>query len=82
MIVSLLLGLCSMIVSLGGMKFIKIGSATDQSKAKIAVGGGVLSILAGESENFLQVFHIKSLSGQWEDYAGRHFRQNRIERTF
>ncbi|XP_041805732.1 claudin 15-like a [Chelmon rostratus] len=47
MIVSLLLGLCSMIVSLGGMKFIKIGSATDQSKAKIAVGGGVLSILAG-----------------------------------
>ncbi|XP_068196814.1 claudin 15-like a [Antennarius striatus] len=47
MIVSLLLGLGSMIVSLLGLKCIKIGSATDQSKAKIAVTGGVLSLLAG-----------------------------------
>ncbi|KAL6103719.1 uncharacterized protein ACO6RY_13605 [Pungitius sinensis] len=47
MIMSLLLGLGSMVVSLLGMKCIKIGSATDQSKAKIAVGGGVLSMLAG-----------------------------------
>lgn len=49
MIVSLLLGLGSLIVSLLGLKCIKIGSATDESKAKIAVTGGVLSILAGES---------------------------------
>ncbi|XP_037313890.1 claudin 15-like a [Pungitius pungitius] len=47
MIMSLLLGLGSMVVSLLGMKCIKIGSATEQSKAKIAVGGGVLSMLAG-----------------------------------
>lgn len=48
MIMSLLLGLGSMVVALLGLKCIKIGSATDQSKAKIAVGGGVLSMLAGE----------------------------------
>uniref|UniRef100_A0AAQ4RMK8 Claudin n=1 Tax=Gasterosteus aculeatus aculeatus TaxID=481459 RepID=A0AAQ4RMK8_GASAC len=47
MIMSLLLGLGSMVVALLGLKCIKIGSATDQSKAKIAVGGGVLSMLAG-----------------------------------
>ncbi|XP_068582342.1 claudin 15-like a [Cebidichthys violaceus] len=47
MIMSLLLGLGSMIVSLLGLKCIKIGSATDQSKAKIAVSGGILSMLAG-----------------------------------
>lgn len=49
MIITLLLGLGAMIVSLLGMKCIKIGSATEQSKAKIAITGGVLSILSGES---------------------------------
>ena len=48
MIVSLLAGLGSMIVSLLGLKCIRIGSATEQSKAKIAVTGGILSIIAGE----------------------------------
>ncbi|XP_070700729.1 claudin 15-like a [Pempheris klunzingeri] len=47
MIICLLLGLGSMIVSLLGLKCIKIGSATDQSKGKIAVTGGILSILSG-----------------------------------
>ncbi|XP_022616795.1 claudin-15-like [Seriola dumerili] len=47
MIISLLLGLASMIVSLLGLKCIRIGSATDQSKAKIAITGGALSIFAG-----------------------------------
>nr|URX57492.1 claudin 15c [Lateolabrax maculatus] len=47
MIITLLLGLGAMIVSLLGMKCIKIGSATEQSKAKIAITGGVLSILSG-----------------------------------
>ncbi|XP_059200964.1 claudin 15-like a [Centropristis striata] len=47
MIISLLLGLGSMIVSLLGLKCIKIGSATDQTKAKVAVTGGILSMLAG-----------------------------------
>ncbi|XP_068604830.1 claudin 15-like a [Brachionichthys hirsutus] len=47
MIIALLLGLACLIVSLLGLKCIKIGSATDQSKAKIAVTGGILSLLAG-----------------------------------
>ncbi|XP_029931029.1 claudin 15-like a [Myripristis murdjan] len=47
MILSLLLGLGCIIVSLLGLKCIKIGSATEQSKAKIAVTGGILSILSG-----------------------------------
>lgn len=47
MILSLLLGLGSMIVSLLGLKCIKIGSATEQTKAKGAITGGVLSMLAG-----------------------------------
>ncbi|XP_034039593.1 claudin 15-like a [Thalassophryne amazonica] len=49
MIISLLLGLCSMIVSLLGLKCIKIGSATDQSKAKLAITGGILGIVGGLS---------------------------------
>lgn len=48
MIVSLLLGLAAMVVSLLGLKCIKIGSAGEQTKAKVAVSGGVLSMLGGE----------------------------------
>lgn len=48
MIISLLLGLASIIVSLFGMQCIHVGSASDESKAKIAVGGGIVSILGGE----------------------------------
>ncbi|XP_078120405.1 claudin 15-like a [Sander vitreus] len=47
MIISLLLGLGSMVMSMLGLKCIKIGSATDQTKAKICVTGGILSMLAG-----------------------------------
>ncbi|KAM3866332.1 claudin 15-like a [Diretmus argenteus] len=47
MIVALLLGLACMIVALLGLKCIKIGSSTEQSKAKIAVTGGVLAVLSG-----------------------------------
>ncbi|XP_022069682.1 claudin 15-like a [Acanthochromis polyacanthus] len=47
MIVSLLLGLGCIIVSLLGLKCIKIGSSTDQTKGKIAGTGGILSFLAG-----------------------------------
>lgn len=49
MIISLLFGLASMIVALLGLKCIKIGSSTEQSKAKIAGTGGILSMLGGES---------------------------------
>ncbi|TMS10069.1 claudin 15-like a [Larimichthys crocea] len=47
MIISLLLGLGSMIVALLGLKCIKIGSSTNESKAKLAVVGGILSALSG-----------------------------------
>ncbi|XP_071770994.1 claudin 15-like a [Centroberyx gerrardi] len=47
MIISLLLGLACLVVSLLGLKCIKIGSATEQSKAKIAVTGGILAVLSG-----------------------------------
>lgn len=49
MIIALLLGLGAMIIALLGLKCIKIGSASDESKGKIAATGGILSILAGES---------------------------------
>ncbi|XP_026169583.1 claudin 15-like a [Mastacembelus armatus] len=47
MVIALLFGLGSMIVSLLGLQCIKIGSANEQSKAKLAVAGGIISILAG-----------------------------------
>ncbi|KAM4552718.1 claudin 15-like a [Odontesthes bonariensis] len=47
MVIALLFGLGCLIVSLLGLKCIKIGTITEQSKAKIAVSGGILSILAG-----------------------------------
>ncbi|KAM9323643.1 claudin 15-like a [Pholidichthys leucotaenia] len=47
MIIALLFGLGTMIVGLLGLKCIKIGSATVESKAKMAGIGGILSILGG-----------------------------------
>ncbi|KAF4076335.1 hypothetical protein AMELA_G00213230 [Ameiurus melas] len=47
MIIALILGLFSMIVAILGLKCIQIGSSSDQTKAKKAVAGGVLFILAG-----------------------------------
>ncbi|XP_014878433.1 claudin 15-like a [Poecilia latipinna] len=48
MIISLLLGLGCMIVSLLGLKCIKIGSVTVESKAKMAATGGIMCILGGK----------------------------------
>lgn len=48
MIIALIFGLVSIIVSTMGMKCINIGSRSDQSKGKIALSGGVLFILAGK----------------------------------
>ncbi|KAI7810135.1 claudin 15-like a [Triplophysa rosa] len=47
MIIALILGLVSIIVSTMGMKCINIGSRSDQSKGKIAISGGIIFILAG-----------------------------------
>ncbi|XP_071769973.1 claudin 15-like b [Centroberyx gerrardi] len=47
MILSLLLGLASIIVSVLGLKCTKIGRTSDQAKGKIALTGGSLFILSG-----------------------------------
>ncbi|KAK3534323.1 hypothetical protein QTP86_014241 [Hemibagrus guttatus] len=47
MIVSLILGLFSMIVSILGLKCITIRSSSDKAKSKMAATGGILFILAG-----------------------------------
>lgn len=52
MIIALLLGLGAMIVSMLGLKCIKIGSSTDESKGKLAGTGGILAILGGEAPFF------------------------------
>lgn len=48
MITSVLLGLFGVIISLMGMKFIKIGHTPDHLKAKIATFGGIMLLLSGE----------------------------------
>lgn len=48
MIIALILGLVSIIVSTMGMKCINIGSRSDQSKGKFAMSGGILFLLAGK----------------------------------
>ncbi|XP_029922440.1 claudin 15-like b [Myripristis murdjan] len=47
MILSLLLGLASIIISVLGLKCTKIGRTTDEAKGKIALTGGSLFILSG-----------------------------------
>ncbi|KAM9789137.1 claudin 15-like a [Neosynchiropus ocellatus] len=47
MIIALLLGLGSMVVALLGLKCIRIGSSTDETKSKMAFIGGILSMLGG-----------------------------------
>ncbi|KAK6295568.1 hypothetical protein J4Q44_G00332810 [Coregonus suidteri] len=49
MIIALLLGLASIIVSVLGLKCTKIGSTSEQAKGKIALTGGSLLILSGLS---------------------------------
>lgn len=47
MILSLLLGLVSIIVSVLGLKCIKIGKTSEQDKGKILLTGGTMFILSG-----------------------------------
>uniref|UniRef100_A0A4W5QXN0 Claudin n=1 Tax=Hucho hucho TaxID=62062 RepID=A0A4W5QXN0_9TELE len=49
MIIALLLGLASIIVSVLGLKCTKIGSTSEQAKGKITLTGGSLFILSGLS---------------------------------
>lgn len=47
MIIALLLGLGTIIVSMLGLKCIKIGTASDESKGKLTGSGGIMAILGG-----------------------------------
>ncbi|KAE8604636.1 hypothetical protein XENTR_v10014768 [Xenopus tropicalis] len=47
MIISLVLGLMSCIVSIFGLKCTKFGTSNEQTKGKIALSGGLIFILAG-----------------------------------
>ncbi|XP_053315070.1 claudin-19-like isoform X1 [Spea bombifrons] len=47
MIISIILGLISCVVSMFGLKCTKFGSSNEYTKGKIALGGGLLFILAG-----------------------------------
>ncbi|XP_048845608.1 claudin-15-like [Brienomyrus brachyistius] len=49
MIIALVLGLISVFISMMGLKCIKIGTASDQTKSKVASTGGVMFILSGLS---------------------------------
>lgn len=55
MILSLLLGLASIIVSVLGLKCTKLGRTSDQAKDAIALSGGVMFILSGTSPELNQV---------------------------
>ncbi|KAM3615876.1 uncharacterized protein V6R79_008945 [Siganus canaliculatus] len=47
MILSLLIGFASIVVSVLGLKCTKIGRTSDQTKAQIALTGGILFVLSG-----------------------------------
>ncbi|CAH2246632.1 claudin-15-like isoform X2 [Pelobates cultripes] len=47
MIISIILGLIACILSLFGLKCIKVGSSDEYAKGKIALGGGLIFITAG-----------------------------------
>ena len=49
MVVSVLLGFISIIVSVVGMKCTKVGDNNPSTKTRIAVAGGALFLLAGEA---------------------------------
>lgn len=51
MILSLLVGLASIIVSVLGLKCTKIGRASERVKEQMALTGGILFILSGTSSS-------------------------------
>lgn len=63
MIIAMVLQLGSMIIAMLGLKCIKIGSATDASKGKLAGTGGILAILGGKAPAFYFVFRKSAVDG-------------------
>lgn len=58
-IITLILGLVGIILSTMGLKCIKIGSKTDESKGKTMVIGGIIFILAGKQNYSICVYEHK-----------------------
>ncbi|XP_062380754.1 claudin 15-like a [Sardina pilchardus] len=75
MIISLLLSLCSIVVSIMGLKCIKLGSTTEQGKAKIAGTGGILFILAGVCDMVAISWYASRVVEEWNNpfYGGVKF---------
>uniref|UniRef100_A0A8C5M9L2 Claudin n=1 Tax=Leptobrachium leishanense TaxID=445787 RepID=A0A8C5M9L2_9ANUR len=72
MIVSIILGLIACVLSLFGMKCIKVGSGDEYSKGKIALGGGLIFITAGLSCLVAVSWYAARVTSQFFDplYAG------------
>lgn len=49
MIIAMLLGLASIVVSMMGLKCVKLGNTSQEAKGKIALTGGFIFILSGKS---------------------------------
>lgn len=58
-IIALILGLVGIILSTMGLKCIKIGSKTDESKGKTMVIGGIIFISAGKQNYSMCAYELK-----------------------
>lgn len=66
MILSLLVGLVSILVSVLGLKCTRLGRTSEQVKGRLGLSGGVLFILSGLNPELSQVFfHRSSLLTDW-----------------
>lgn len=60
MILSLLIGLVSMLVSVLGLKCTRLGSTSEQVKGRMRLSGGVLFILSGLNPELSHILHLES----------------------
>lgn len=63
MIIAMVLLLGAIIISMLGLKCIKIGSATEQSKGKLAGTGGILALLGGEAPALFSMSFFEQSAG-------------------
>ncbi|XP_041955586.1 claudin 15-like a [Alosa sapidissima] len=75
MVVSLLLALVSIVLSVMGLKCIKLGSTTEQGKAKIAATGGILFVLSGVCDMVAVSWYAARVVEDWNNpfYGGIKF---------
>lgn len=60
MILSLLIGLVSILVSVLGLKCTRFGSTSEQVKGRMGLSGGVLFILSGLNPELSHILHLES----------------------